>query len=177
MFKKCFRIVAIVALSVSAPMSAMAATTGTQTFTVTVPSAISIEAPVTSSVSLTHDQTDALNAFPAQQWVVKGNDPDGVNVEFSTTTPFVGPGTSKANVRLNLAVGTTQGPAAWTVTTAQDTTAYANAVPDNSALVAVQSNGVGRANLDLTVSFLGGEFGTYAAGDYVTTVTGTVAAR
>ncbi len=175
MLNKCFRIVAIVALSVSAPMSAMAATTGTQTFTVTVPTAVSIVAP--SAASLTHDETDNANAFPAQSWVVKGNDPDGVTVEFSTTTPFVGPGSSKADVRLNLAVGTTQGPAGWTVTTAQDTTDYANAVPDNSALVAVQSNGVGRANLDLTVSFLGGSFGTYAAGSYVTTVTGTVAAR
>jgi hypothetical protein len=175
MFKKCFRIVAIAALSVSVPMSAMAATTGTQNFTVSVPTAVSIVAP--SAVSLTHDETDNANAFPAQTWVVKGNDPDGVNVSFSTTTPFVGPGSSKADVRLNLAVGTSQGPASWTVTTAVDTTDWANSTPDNSALVAAQSNGVGRANLNLTVSFLGGEFGTYAAGDYVTTVTGTVAAR
>jgi hypothetical protein len=175
MLRKCFRFVAIVALTVSAPLSAIAATTGTQTFTVNVPTAVSIVAP--SAVSLTHDESDNANAFPVQTWLVKGNDPDGVNVEFSTTTPFVGPGSSKADVRLDLAVLNSQGPASWTVTTAQDTTDYANTNPDNSALVAAQSNGVGRANLDLTVSFLGGEFGTYAAGAYATTVTGTVAAR
>jgi hypothetical protein len=98
-------------------------------------------------------------------------------VSFATTTPFVNStdNTFKRNAKLDLAVGSTAGPAAWTVGVATDTTNYAG--DDGIAQVTASSNGVGRASMNLTVSFIGGEFGDFAAGDYLTTVTGTIAAK
>jgi hypothetical protein len=170
-FVRLAAITAVVALS----NSLFAADTGVQNFTVNVPASVSIVAP--AAVSLTHDQTDNPQAFPAQSWVVKGNTLAGVTVSFATAAPFVHATdpTYKRNARLELAIGTTQGPAVWQVTAAADETDYVG--NDNVATVSAQSNGVGRANLDLTVKFITEEFGVFAAGAYSTTVTGTVAAR
>ena len=146
-----------------------------QGFTVVVPQSISITAP--AAVSLTHDQTDNPQAFPAQQWVVRGNSREGVNVSFATATPFthVDDDTFKRNAQLSLALGTVQGPATWTVDVNNDQTDYVN--NDNAALVSASSDGVGRATFNLSVTFVTGEFGEFAAGDYLTTVVGTVAAN
>lgn len=169
------RIVASLAAVVVLSNCLLAATTGTQTFTVNVPSSISIEAP--AAVSLTHDETNNPQAFPAQSWTVKGNTLNGLTVAFATAQPFVHAtnNTFKRNARLELALGGVQGPAAWTVTTAADQTDYV--ANDNVAQVAAESNGVGRATFNLTVKFLTEEFGVFASGNYSTTVTGTVAAR
>jgi hypothetical protein len=147
----------------------------TQSFKVIVPASVSIVAP--AAATLTHNETDAPQAFPAQAWTVKGNSLNGVNVTFSTTSPFVHAtdNTFKRNAKLDLAVGTIQGPAAWTVAVASDTTNYTN--NDGIAQVTASSNGVGRANMNLTVSFITEEYGVFAAGDYLTTVTGTIAAK
>lgn len=165
---------AIVVALASFANSAHAQTSASQQFKVVVPSKISITAP--AAATITHDETDNAQAFPAQSWVVKGNIGAGVNVSFATqdtfkhdTLPF------ERNAALALALGTTQGPATWTVTTAADQTDYASS--DNVATVAASSNGVGRANFDLTVSFITEEFGVFAAGDYNMTVVGTVAAN
>lgn len=146
-----------------------------QNFTVNVPSSVSIVAP--AAVSLTHDQSDNPQAFPAQAWVVRGNTLAGVTVNFTTSQPFTHATDSsfKRNARLELALGAVQGPAAWQVITAADQTDYV--ANDNVADVSAQSNGVGRANLNLTVKFITEEFGVFAAGSYTTIVTGTVAAR
>ena len=146
-----------------------------QVFKVSVPSSVSIVAPM--AVSLTHNETDAPQTFPAQAWAVKGNSLNGVNVSFATTEPFVHAtdSTFKRNAKLDLAVGTVAGPASWTVGVASDTTNYVN--NDGIAQVTASSNGVGRANMNLTVSFITEEYGIFAAGDYLTTVTGTIAAK
>lgn len=146
-----------------------------QTFTVIVPPSVSIVAP--APATLTHNETDAPQAFPVQAWTVKGNSLTGVNVTFSTTTPFVHAtdDTFKRNAKLDLAVGTIQGPAAWTVGVASDSTNYIN--NDGIAQVTASSNGVGRASMNLTVSFITEEYGVFAAGNYLTTVTGTIAAK
>ena len=153
--------------------SAMAQST--QVYKVIVPSSVSIVAPM--AVSLTHNETDAPQTFPAQAWAVKGNSLNGVNVSFATTEPFVHAldNTFKRNAKLDLAVGTVAGPASWTVGVASDTTNYVN--NDGVAQVTASSNGVGRANMNLTVSFITEEYGIFAAGDYLTTVTGTIAAK
>jgi len=155
--------------------SASAATSGSQVLTVIVPTNISIVAP--TAATLTHDQTDNPQAFPTQNWVVRGNSNAGVNVSFATANPFVHSTLPafKRDAKLNLAVGTTQGPAAWTVGVAQDQTNYL--LNDGIASVTATSTGVGRANLSLSVTFVTEEFGVFAAGDYSTTVTGTVAAN
>lgn len=152
-----------------------AATKDTQSFSVTVPASVSIIAP--AAVAITHDETNNPQAFPPQAWVVKGNATNGVSVSFSTATPFIHEtdSTFKRNAKLDLAVATTQGPAQWTIGTASDMTNYVN--DDGIAVVTASSNGVGRANLNLTVSFITEEFGVFAAGVYTTTVTGTVAAN
>jgi len=156
--------------------SAAFAQLGSQSFTVTVPQSISITAP--GPAVLTHDETDGNQNFQPQNWVVRGNARNGVNVTFSTAQPFVhvDDNTFKRDARLTLALGTSQGPAAWAVAgTGIDATDFANG--DGVASVAASSNGVGRTNLALSVSFLTQDYGLVAAGNYVTTVTGTIAAK
>ncbi len=162
-------------LILSSASTAIAQTSGTQTFKVIVPANISITAP--SNVVITHDQTEADQAFPAQQWIVKGNSLAGVNVSFSTNTAFVHKtdSTFKRNAQLGLAVASSVGPATWTVASAADTTDYINS--DEVATVAASSNGVGKATFDLTMKFVTDGFGSFAAGDYESTVTGTVTAK
>jgi len=175
MFRKIALLASAVTLSSLTAVTSQAQTTGTQVFTVTVPQSISIVAP--SAVNLIHDLTDNPQAFPVQTWLVRGNTSAGVSVALSTSTPFthVTNVNAKRDVKLDLSVGATQGTGAWTVGIPTDTSNFV--ANDNEARVTVSSNGVGRANLNLTVSFLTGEFGTFAEGDYVTTVTGTVAAN
>lgn len=169
------RIVGCIAALSALSNCLVAADTANQQFTVNVPTSVSIVAP--AAVSMTHDETDNPQAFPAQAWVVKGNSTTGVTVTFATAQPFIHATDAnfKRNARLELALGTSQGPAVWQVTAAADQTDYV--ANDNVAQVTAQSNGVGRANLDLTVKFITEEFGVFAAGAYSTTVTGTVAAR
>lgn len=152
-----------------------AQTTATQKFTVSVPTSISITAP--ANVSLTHNETDSNQSFPAQQWVVKGNTLNGVTVSFSTGSAFVHTtdNSFKRNAQLGLSVASNTGPATWNVTQASDVTDYAN--NDGVATVQATSNGVGRANFNLAVTFVTDTYGTFAAGNYETTVTGTVTAN
>jgi hypothetical protein len=162
-------------LVVSSASSAMAQTSAVQNFRVVVPTNISITAP--TNAVITHDQSDDNQQFPAQQWVVRGNTLAGVAVSISTNTPFVNTTdpSFKRDAQLALAVNGTVGPAVWTVGQALDTTNYV--AEDGVATVTASSNGVGRATLDLTMRFLTNGFGTFAAGDYQSTVTGTVTAN
>jgi hypothetical protein len=166
-------LVAVVSALVFAPSSANAQTTASQNFTVSVPTSISISAP--AATGLTHDQSDNPQAFPSQNWVVRGNAMNGLNVSF-TSLPFSHStiSTIKQDARLKLSIGTKAGPGNWTLGVDESSTNYVSSTP---ATVTASSDGVGRANLGLVVTFLSGEFGTFAAGDYVTTVVGTVAAK
>ncbi len=171
-----FRLVRIAAgFAAILGMSSFALAGDNQTFTVVVPTSISITAP--TAASITHDESNNPQAFPAQTWAVKGNVRSGVTVSFATSQPFVHAedNTFKRNARLELALGTVAGPATWNVTTAADQTDYVN--NDGIAQVNAESSGVGRANFNLTVKFITEEYGVFAAGNYVTTVTGTVAAK
>ena len=155
--------------------TASAQSTGSQKFTVVVPTGISITPP--SNVSITHDETENNQPFPAQGWIVRGNSLAGVNVTLSTGSPFTHTvdTNSMRNAQLGLSVSSSVGPAAWTVTQATDTTDYEN--NDGVATVQATSDGFGRATLDVAVSFITDGFGTFPSGDYETTVTGTVAAN
>ncbi|TWU60455.1 hypothetical protein Poly51_07310 [Rubripirellula tenax] len=155
--------------------SAIGQTTATQKFTVTVPGAISIVAP--AAAAITHDESELDQIFPLQQWVVKGNSLAGVTASFSTTQAFrhTLDNTARRNAKLALAINSSVGSAAWTVSQATDTTDYAS--NDGVATVQCSSNGFGRANMDLEVSFITDGFGSFPAGDYETTVTGTVTAN
>jgi len=146
-----------------------------QKFTVSVPTSVSIVAP--TEASLTHDQSDNNQAFSPQTWTVKGNSAKGVNVSFNTGSAFATKDGDKRDAKLTLGLKSSAGKGTWTITTPTDSTDYANATPKEKATVTASSNGVGRAELDLTVEFLGGQWGLFAAGDYSTTITGTVAAN
>jgi hypothetical protein len=175
MFRKFVRFAAFAALCGGFATTASAANSASQNFKVVVPQSISITAP--AAVSLTHDETDNPQAFQPQPWVVRGNSLSGVNVTFATSAPFTHAtdSTFKRDAKLNLALGTVQGPATWTVDVNNDQTDYIN--NDNAALVSATSNGVGRATFNLSVTFVTEEFGVFAAGDYLTTVVGTVTAN
>jgi hypothetical protein len=151
-------------------------TKATQGFQVIVPTTISITAPPTTAV-ITHDRSNNNQTFPAQNWVVRGNIPNGVHVTFSTSSAFVNTldKTSKRNVQLGLGVDSTQGPGHWKVSQATDTTNYlAN---DEIAQVAAISTGAGSANFNVSVTFVTENFDLFTAGNYEVTVLGTVAAN
>lgn len=169
-------IVVALAICASVAFTVHADTNGSQGFRVIVPSTISITAPSTTAV-ITHDRSDNNQQFPAQNWVVRGNVPNGVNVTFSTGSAFVNrsDSTAKRNVLLGVSVSSTQGPASWSVGPATDTTNYlAN---DEIAQVGATSNGSGSANFDVSVSFVTEDFDLFTAGNYEVTVFGTVAAN
>lgn len=177
MFRK-VRILALltVATSLVTVQTATAQTSGDQTFTVIVPTSISITPP-NNAVELTHDLSDSTQAFPPQTWLVRGNVGAGVTVTFTAETPFIHATdpNSKRDLQLGVAVGSKQGSANWTVGTATDATNYSGGT--NNATVTVSSNGAGRASLNLSVGFITEEFGTFTNGNYVSTITGTVAAN
>ncbi|MCA9262048.1 MAG: hypothetical protein KDA61_22680 [Planctomycetales bacterium] len=161
------------ALAFTLAMAASAhAQTDTQTFTMTVPATVTITAP--SAATATHDETDNDVAFSAQQWSVSGNGSAGVQVSFSTGSAFVNTtdGGYKRDVQLGVSVSATEGPATWTEDVASDTTDYGGG--DEVATVVVSSDGVGNATVDLTVTFKTVNYGTFLAGDYATTITGTI---
>ncbi|HBE66988.1 MAG TPA: hypothetical protein DDW52_02460 [Planctomycetaceae bacterium] len=171
-----YRILTATALLVTLATSAstVMAQTASQGFRVVVPTGLSIVAP--TDAQITHDETDNDNLFPPQTWVVKGNASNGLTVTFATQDVFKhSSGNFQRDAGLSIALGTTQGPATWNIVTASDQTDYA--ASDPIAEVSASSNGVGRANIDLTVSFVTEEFGVFAAGDYDMTVVGTVAAN
>lgn len=164
----------LLVLSVAAG-SASAQTTASQKYRVKVPTNISITAP--GDIEINHDETDNDQTFPAQQWEVKGNVLAGVSVSFTTGSAFTHTtdASFKRDASLGLSVASNSGPASWSIDQASDQTDYVNA--DEEATVMASSDGVGRATFDLAVSFITDEFGTFAAGDYDTTVTGTVTAN
>lgn len=152
----------------------VSAQSASQGFRVVVPPGLSIVAP--SATQITHDETDDDNHFPAQTWVVKGNASNGLTVNFATLGVFKhSSGNYERDAALAIALGTTQGPATWSIGTPTDQTNFRNSKP--FAEVVAMSNGVGRANIDLTVSFVTEEFGIFPAGDYDITVMGTVTAN
>ncbi|XZE53279.1 hypothetical protein SH139x_005014 [Planctomycetaceae bacterium SH139] len=155
--------------------SLVAQTTDTQKFRVVVPANISISPP--AEVEITHDESESDQPFPQQQWLVKGNVLSGLSVSFATVTPFTHTTAPdfKRDARLNLAVAASLGPANWTVDQATDQTDYQASNLD--AVVLASSDGVGRATFDLGVEFITDGFGSFAAGNYETTIVGTVTAN
>lgn len=148
----------------------------TESFTVTVPAVLTITAPA-NGVTITHDGTDANNAFAVQTWSITQNPVNGATAVFSTNQVFTHATAPafKRDVRLNLAVNASDAAAGWTVGTAADTTNFGTS--DEVATVQASSTAPGDATLNLTVTFLTVDFSTLAQGDYSLTVTGTLTAN
>ncbi|MCA9030397.1 MAG: hypothetical protein KDA66_06280 [Planctomycetaceae bacterium] len=167
-------IAAVVALAVMT-QAAQAQVSDSQTFRVIVPQNISITAP-TPLVVDTHDGTDGDFAMPPQLWNVRGNVAAGVTVSFQVDSPFVHTtdGTQIIDASMNVASPiNTVGPAVWTSTGAT-TVATDYAGGSNTATVTYVSDAPGRGDFAVSVAFRGGSFGSFLAGSYETTVTGTV---
>ncbi len=165
----------VTCLLIACAQVALAQGNAQQGFRVQVPTSASILAP-SVDMQLVHDETNDDQVFAPQTWTVKANSPQGVSVTFSTSTPFNHASQPfQRDVGLALAIGTVTGPASWNVEAADSQSSYAQGV--NSASVVASSNGIGRAQLALTVRFITDSFGTFATGDYNTTVVGTVAAK
>jgi hypothetical protein len=151
------------------------ANTDSQVFTVTVPAVLTVSGP--NDVSLTHDKSDANQAFAAQPWTASSNSGAGATINFSTNQAFthVSDSSFKRDAKLDLAITSSDAPASWSVTTATDQTNHAGA--DEVATVQAASTAPGDVALNLTVTFLTSDFSTLLQGDYTTTVTATITAN
>lgn len=166
---------AIFALTACVSSSALAQTSHSQQVVIRVPSRIRITPPKDALIA--HDETDNDQTFPTQRWRVRANVRDGVTVVFSTDQAFTHTTdrTYKRDATLKLGVAWDLGPATWVVGQASDSTDYASG--DETAAVQASSDRPGMAAFNLGVSFMTDTYGTFLAGDYVTTVTGTVTAN
>lgn len=149
--------------------------TASQNFRVIIPTDLAIISP--DDVTLTHDETDSNQSFPAQVWLVVGNNQTGVSVSFTVSTPFTNIDDSRyqRDASLGLIVNSSTGPGSWTITQASDATDYASG--DNTATVAAASNGTSRAYFNLGVNFVTDTYGSFPAGIYETTIVGTITAN
>ena len=127
-------------------VSGLLAATATQTFTVTVPSVLTVTRSGSSTVTITHDQSDSNNAFSAQQFVVHQNGVLGATISFAVAQPFTN-GSFKRDCKLDLAIASSDSQAVWAVTTASSQTDYSNVVPVNSASVGAAGVQIGRAHV------------------------------
>lgn len=175
---KDFAAVLTVAIALSYSSVVSAQLSGTQTFTVTVDSALSITPPSGGNATLAHDTTDANQSFSSSDtdWDVISNSGTGATVTFTNDGLFtntVGANTYTRNLTMDL-TETTDTDSVWAVSGAASFTSTSG-TPIGS-LQAV-STGPGHATLGLNVTFLDTDYSLLPAGSYVMTVTGTVAAN
>ena len=149
--------------------------TAQQTFEVTVLNSVALIAP--PAAAITHDTSDNDQVFPVQNWIAQTTGLTGANVTLEAQGPFVNvlDANFQRDIRMDLAITSTDPLANWTVTSPTDQTAYASGV--QTATVAAQSSGAGLGQLGLTVTFVETDFSSLGAGAYVTTVEGTITAN
>jgi hypothetical protein len=166
---------AILFAAVSGNSEVIAQISGSQQLVVSVQEIVSITAP--ASASIDHDLTGNPQVFSPQDWLVRGNTARGVTVTFQTNGPFVNTANRnfRRDARLGLAFAGASGPAAWNVTIPADQSNFNTG--KNTATVSARSNNPGSATMKLTVTFITGDASSLLAGNYVTTVTGTIAAN
>jgi hypothetical protein len=143
-----------------------------QRYSVYVPLSSSMTAP--PDVEITK-QVDADNqSFPPQRWTIGGNNPLGVVVSFATSLAFTltTDPSFKSDAELSLTLHTTHGPANWSVVQAVDSTDVT--VHDEVATVQAASDGVGKADVELTTRFLVDPLSALPPGIYELMVVSTV---
>ena len=133
----------------------------------------SISSP-TSTVTITHNQSDADQAFSEQAWSASGLGALGATVNF-TAGRFQNASNAslKADCKMVLRVISFTIGSGWTATATTDTATSAH----TTATVSARSSLIGNASLGLTVTFVNSDFSTLGAGNYSTTVTGTITAN
>lgn len=174
MLRKCVTGVICAAVVLVAQSGAFAQTTASQGFNVIVPSKLSISAP--PAISINHDETDANQVFPPQNYVAQCNGANGATVSFATTGPFratVGATTYRRDAGVALALGSGDPGAGWAVTVGSATATTAAPV----ATVTAASSAPGGASLVLTLTFVDGDFSALPAATFSTTVNATITAN
>ena len=144
----------------------------TEIFEVTVLNSISLIAP--PAAAIVHDNSDNNQVFPVQNWIAHTSGLTGATVTLEAQGPFVNALDSnfQRDIRMDLAITSTDPLANWVVTSASDQTDYSGNV--QTATVAAQSSGAGLGQLGLTVTFVETDYSSLAAGAYLTTVAGTI---
>lgn len=150
-------------------------TSGSEIFEVTVASTMSIVAP--PAAAIVHDTSDNDQVFPVQNWLAHTTGLTGANVTLEAQSPFTNAADAsfQRDVRLDLAISSSDATANWTVTSSTAQTSYGTG--QTTAAVAAQSSGPGLGQLGLTVTFVETGYSSLAAGSYLTTVVGTISSN
>lgn len=144
-------------------------------FCVNVASALSLQPPA-GPIKVLHDGGSGDLPLGITQWPCVANGAGGAVVTFSTLTGFVHETilTSMRDVKLTLAIASSDAGAGWSVTTPTDQTDVTAIVPDLQATVQAESNAPGNAVFDLSVTFVTDNLATLSPGEYCTTIVGTI---
>lgn len=142
---------------------------GQHKLTVNVPEGVGVTTPSQSNVDVA--LTAGSDAFPEQLWSIRSNSDAGVVVEFATSGAFAHDTLAgvKVDAGLDVSIPSTSGSAAWQVTQGSDKSSYATG--DESAVVQVVSDGVGTAQVGLTMRFIQSSLDVIPVGEYSTVVT------
>lgn len=118
--------------------------------------------------------TPGSDALPEQLWNVRSNSEAGVVVEFATSGAFAHEtlAGAKVDAGLDVSIVSKSGVANWQVTQGSDNSSYASG--DERAVVQVVSDGVGIAQVGLTMRFVQSSVEVIPVGSYCSTVTCTV---
>ncbi len=145
---------------------------GQQKFTLSVAEGIGVTSPPQSDVNL--ELVPGSDAFPEQIWNVRSSSEAGVVVEFAIGGAFAHETLAgvKVDAGLDINVPSTTGSATWQVTQSSDSSSYASG--DESAVVQVVSDGVGTAQVGLTMRFVRSSLEVIPVGEYSTIVTCTI---
>jgi hypothetical protein len=136
-----------------------------QQFRVSIPSRMIVSAP-TKMLTTSKIGSDGNQVFAGQRYTVSANSIRGANVSFSADRAFtntVDP-LLKRDVRLDLAIASSDGPASWALQILRDQTNYA--AGDEVATVKAASQRPGNAAFELTITVIMDSDSHLAEGDY-----------
>lgn len=169
-FANAFAALLAASLSTVVQYSASAEVPGNQNFVVLVPIENFVQAP--EDITVVHDLTDSDQSFPTQVWSVGSSSQMGMVVDFQILDGFLHStdNDSRADAEIEIALGDTSGNAAWNIMKAKD-----RAEADSPALVRIQSDGAGSADVKVSVNFSPPANFTPRAGHYTTVVVATLA--
>ncbi|MEM6688272.1 MAG: hypothetical protein AAF664_02520 [Planctomycetota bacterium] len=140
--------------------------TDSQIFKVTIDSALDIDAPDQAAVEQ-YNAAGANTVIPTQTWNASGNVANGVKLTFSMPQ-FVN-GSSNADGILEL--GNPTGSSVYTIPSGSDTADSSG----SASLIATTTGPIDQEDIEVTVTMVNPT--SPVAGDYVTTVTGTIEAN
>ena len=166
-----------VALCLAVCISPIAFGQDSQLYRVSIGSSVVINALSPTQVR-THPMTAGNVQFFDSRWFVNVNSPAGASVTFEAD-PFTNSAhtTYQRDVQLRLRRLRNIRGAAWGFDDRVDRTRIASG--NNRAVVTMSTDSAGAANVSIRVRFITGADpqGTLAAGNYLTTVVGTIAAN